>query len=154
MKLFFITIAVCIIHCVHAQDCIMYWNECNKHDTTTNYYSVVKDASKSLYIADNESMDVYFDLIKGRDYRLSVCTNYDEGKPILRFYNTQNMSLMYDNTQFRDTASSVEIEMDVTYKVKAVVSLPAKPHPTVGLLYIKPKRYCIGYKLETMITRK
>lgn len=142
------------------QDCNGYWNTCH-NDSVNNvhdhYQLVVNDkgqgVSKSAYISDVEILETEFQIFAGRDYRMSICTNF-EYKPIIKMYEYGTMKLIYDNTR-NDSISIFEYEQRFDMKIKAIISIPQRPTRKVSnLIKEKPKRYCIGFKLESMITRK
>ena len=146
---------------VYSQDCIGYWNECH-NDTINNYHDsyqlVVNDkgqcVSKSAYISDDQSLVTNFDLFPGRDYRITICSTYDY-KPIIRLYEIGTDKLVYDNTVYNDTSSIIEFEQRFSIKIKSIVTIPKNNKKLVSsLLKEKPLRYCIGIKIESMITRK
>ncbi|MCK9575697.1 MAG: hypothetical protein WC979_02400 [Candidatus Pacearchaeota archaeon] len=143
-----------------SQDCNGYWNTCH-NDTVNNYHDsyqlVVNDkgqgVSKSANISDVEILETVFDIFSGRDYRMSICSSY-EYMPILRLYEYGTNNVIYDNSQ-NDSILVFEFEQRFNMKIKAVVSIPqSKKRKVSNLIVEKPKRYCIGFKLESMITRK
>lgn len=152
----FLTASVCL----KAQDCVGYWNYCH-NDTVNNYhdsYKLVVDGkgrgvSVSGFVLDTETIETEFTLSPGRDYRMSVCSS-SKNKPIIKLYEFGTQNVIYSNVE-NDTISVFEFEQRFVVKVKAVVSLPAqKRKSTAGMLKLKSQRYCLGFKLESMITRK
>jgi len=161
MKLILTLVLLVIVDSINSQDCSSYWNLCH-NDSINNYHDhyqlVVNDrgqnVSKSSFISIKETLEIEFQLFSGRDYRMSICTSY-ENKPIIRIYELGTTNLIYDNTT-NDTIEVFEYEQRFNMKVKAIVSLFYKENKNKKnyLLEEKPKRYCIGFKLESMITRK
>jgi hypothetical protein len=145
---------------LRGQDCYSYWNQCH-NDSINNYHDAYQlvvnkngqGVSKSAYISDVEVLETEFDLFRGRDYRMSICTTYDYS-PIIRLYEIGTGILVYDNT-LNDSVLIFEYQQWVDRKIKATISIPrTKKIKVPGLMSEKPKRYCIGFKLESMITRK
>jgi hypothetical protein len=160
MKYFLVIICLISTTLLRGQDCYDYWNSChkkNKVDTNDVYQLVVNKygqcVSKSAYISDVEILETYFDIFAGRDYRMSICTTF-EYKPIIRLYEIGSNVLVYDNS-LNDSVLVFEYQQWVDRKIKAIISIPQKKKKSVSSLIVeKPKRYCIGFKLESMITRK
>lgn len=149
---------------LQSQDCINYWNFNSEVQTSYNYknqYFAVSEGCFSKLISVSETIEVFFELIQARDYKITIGSEYTERKPIIKIYNIEDNMLLYDNTNV-DTISVIEFEIEVTRKVKAVVSL--QPDGTKAITdlnqyhldILRPKilRYCTGIKLETMVTRK
>ena len=160
MKYFLIFCFLISTMILRAQDCYDYWNSChkkNKVDSNDVYQLVVNKngqcVSKSAYISDVEILETSFDLFSGRDYRMSICTTYDY-KAIIRLYEIGTNLLIYDNT-LNDSVLVIEYQQWVDRKIKAIISIPQlKRKQGSNLIFEKPKRYCVGFKLESMITRK
>jgi hypothetical protein len=156
------TLFLFLLISLHAksQDCYDYWDKCH-NDSINNYHDhyqlVVNEngqgVSKSAYISDVEVLETQFDIFSGRDYRMSICTTYDY-KPILILYELGTSNVIYDNTK-NDSCIIFEFEQRFNMMVKAVIRIPQSKKRNVSHLIVeKPKRYCIGFKLESMITRK
>ena len=146
-----------------SQDCINYWRFSDKPIETysyTNKYFVVPEGCFSQLLSRTESMEVIFEIVQARDYKITIGSELKNAKPIIKVYNYDDNVLMYDNTQ-NDSVSIFEFEVMVSRKVKAVVSLPKIRNELVDknkydprILMPKVNRYCVGIKLETMVTRK
>ena len=105
-------------------------------------------------------MELNFDLIKWRDYKIRIGTEMPDGKALIKIYNTENNVLLYDNS-LNDTAAVVEFEIIETRHIKAVVTLTRSSKKTndknryyEDIIVPKINRYCVGIRLETMITHK
>lgn len=155
-----ILMILCVIFSAKSQDCVGYWNYChndsinNLHDS----YQLVTDAkgqvvSKSAYILDVETIETFFDLRIGYDYRMSIA-NSSNKKTIVQLFSIPENILIYDNTT-NDSIQLFEFEQRENFKVKAIISIPKTvKKQTPNVFQEKSKRYCIGFKLESMITRK
>ena len=136
-----------------SQDCKDYWNQCGTIPPGPNYYSLVPESCFSNLLATDESFEVDIDLIQNRDYRMSLGSTYDY-KVHVTFLDKNTGALVYDNTK-NDTVQIFEFQMFDNRKVQAIVSLPhVRGKKVLGGLTEKPKRYCVGVKIESMITRK
>lgn len=150
---------------VIGQDCVNYWKFNDDYISTSynykNNYFIVPEGCFSKLISTSEHIEIYFDLIQERDYKITIGSEYNLGKPIIKIYNIEDNQLLYDNTTI-DTISSIEFEIEVTRKVKAIISLPSggtlvkkdKNQYYSNIFTPKILRYCTGIKLETMVTRK
>jgi len=155
----------CLFFCSvgFSQDCINYWKLNEAVNQTYNYsnkYFLVPEGCFSMLISRLEKMEITFEIIQGRDYKLSIGSDLPNGKPIIKVYNVDDNMLMYDNTQ-NDTASVLEFEVIQSRRVRAIVTLPKSQKENKdrnrydpAILLPKINRYCVGIKLETMITRK
>lgn len=148
---------------VHSQDCINYWKFNDKLNESYNYqnkYFVVPEGCLSKLISESETMEINFELIHGRDYKITIGTDMPGSKALVKIYNTDDNVLLYDNAQ-NDSLQVVEFEIVESRKVKAIITLPLKNKPTndknkyhASIMLPKVNRYCVGIRLETMITPK
>jgi hypothetical protein len=121
--------------------------------TVNNSYSIVPDACISKLLATDETLEVPFELIQNKDYKMSVVTSFDY-KAYLTLYDRKNGTLLYNNI-LNDTAQVIEFQVKENSDVRAIITLPnVRGKKTVGAFTVKPERYCVGLKLESMITRR
>jgi hypothetical protein len=136
-----------------SQDCKDYWNQCGVTPSGVNYYSLIPESCFSNLLATDESFEVPIELIQSRDYKMSLGSTFDY-KVHVKLLDKTTGALVYDNT-LNDTVQVFEFQMFDNRNVRAIVSLPHEHGKKVlGGLTEKPKRYCVGIKIESMITRK
>ena len=137
---------------VYSQECKDYWNQ-NGIVTINDSYTIVPDACMSKLLATDESFEIPFKLIQCKDYKMSLFTTL-HNKAHVTLYDRNNGTLIYNNT-LNDTAQVIEFQVKENCDVRAVISLPnTHGKKTVGALTEKTKRYCVGLKMESMITRR
>lgn len=140
---------------VNGQDCINYHlKSCPQ--LQPNPYTNVFEGSKSGLMLRGETMESVFTIFQGKDYRITLCSELFPNEINLKIYDADDGSiLLYDNTQ-NDTAQIFEFQVFNTRRVRAMVSVPkiAQSKKNTGLLVEKTPRGCVGFLLETMITRK
>jgi len=153
MKFFKTVVIIVLFHATtYSQDCKDYWTKCGSSQGI-NYYSLVPESCFSNLLATDESFEIPIELIQSRDYRMSLCSTF-EYKVHVKFLDKNTGVLVYDNT-LNDTVQVFEFQMFDNRMVRAIVSLPNTHGKRVlGGLTEKPKRYCVGIKIESMITRK
>ena len=138
----------------YSQDCANFWDVKRPQDE----YQLVPSGCHSMLISNNEFMTVVFPLIKGRDYRLSVNTNHPTKKAIFKIYSDGGNVLLYNNYEMsEDTTQIFEFEQRETYIAMAIVTLidySIDDNTYTDVLKPKTIRYCVGIKVETMITKK
>lgn len=101
-------------------------------------------------------MTLSFFIYQGRDYRLTMCSEMYKGEVVLKLYDFEDQTLLlYDNT-LNEMKQEFEFQIMRTRKVKADVYVPELPKESqnFGLLTQKVPRGCVGFLLETMVTRK
>ena len=137
------------------QDCINYHlKACPR--LNPNPYIDVPEGSKSALMLRGEHMESTFTIFQCKDYRITLCTELFVNEVVLKIYDADDGSvLLYDNTQ-NNTAQIFEFQVFNTRRVRAVVSIPvvAEPKKNTGLLVEKTPRGCVGFLLESMVTRK
>jgi len=135
-----------------SQDCKDFWNQCGSTQST-GFYSIVPEACFSNLLATDESFEIPIELIQSHDYRMTLCSTF-EYKIHVKYLDKESGVLVYDNT-LNDTLQTFEFQMFDNRNVRAIVSLPnIHGKKIIGGLTEKPKRYCVGIKMESMITRK
>jgi len=135
-----------------SQDCRDYWNK-NGVVVLNNSYTIVPDACMSKLIATDESFEIPFELIQNKDYKMSLVTSFSY-KAYITLFDKDNGTLIYNNI-LNDTAQVIEFQVKQNSNVRAVISLPnTKGKKQMGAFTLKPERYCVGMKLESMVTRK
>ncbi len=145
-------IQTAIVYNAFSQECRDYWVQDGKVILNSGY-SVVSDACLSKLLATDESMEIPFELIQCRDYKMSVFTTFND-KAYLSLYDKNTGNLLYNNI-LNDTAQVFEFQVKANSSVRAIISLPNKNNKkVVGAFTVKPQRYCVGFKLETMITKR
>jgi len=153
MKFFKIIFLLLLLHATSfSQDCKDYWTQCTPTQID-NHYSLVPESCFSNLLATDESFEIPIELIQSRDYRMTLCSTF-EYKVHVTFLDKNTGVLVYDNTK-NDTVQVFEFQMFDNRTVRAIVSLPhSRGKKVIGGLTEKPKRYCVGIKIESMITRK
>ena len=153
MKRFTIILLLQIIYISSfSQECKDYWNK-NGVITVNDGYTIVPDACISKLLATDESFEIPFELIQCKDYKMSLVTSFDY-KAYITLYDRNNGTLIYNNI-LNDTAQVIEFQVKENSAVRAVISLPnLHAKKVVGALTAKPERFCVGLKLESMITRR
>lgn len=138
----------------YSQDCVNFWDVKGPQDE----YQLVLSGCHSMLISNKEFMTVSFPLIQGRDYRVTVNTNHPCKKAVLRLYSENGENLLYDNYEMtEDTAQVIEFEQRKTGIAMAMVTLidySVDDNTYSDVLRPKTTRYCVGIKVETMITKK
>ena len=136
----------------YSQDCKDYWNQ-NSGTDVNNGYTIVPSACISKLIATDESMEIPFELIQNKDYKMSIFTTF-KYKAYITLYDKNNGKLIYNNI-LNDTAQVIEFQVKDNSTVRAIITLPnTRAKKVVGAFTVKPERYCVGLKLESMVTRK
>lgn len=140
---------------IWGQDCINYHlTSCPQ--LQPNPYTNVFEGSKSALLLRGETMESVFNIIQGKDYRITLCSELFPNEINLKIYDADDGSiLLYDNTQ-NDTAQIFEFQVFNSRRVRAFISVPKTPEKkkNTGLLVEKTPRGCVGFLLETMVTRK
>ena len=135
-----------------SQECRDYWNK-NGVMTFNESYTVVPDACIGKLLATDESIEIPFELIQCKDYKMSIFTNFNY-KAYLTLYDRDNGQLIYNN-QLNDTAQVIEFQVKNNSSVRAIITLPNTHAKKIkGAFTEKPERFCVGLKLESMITRR
>lgn len=135
-----------------SQECRDYWNQ-NGVRVVNNSYSIVANACMSKLLATDETMEIPFELFQCKDYKLSIFSSLQQ-KAFITLYDKNSGELIYKNT-LSDTAQVIEFQMKENRSVLASISLPnIHAKKVVGAFTAKPDRYCVGIKLESMITRR
>jgi len=135
-----------------SQECKDYWMD-NGVKTSNDGYSIVPEACMSKLLATDESFELPFKLIQNKDYKMTVVTSF-KYKAYITLYDRNNGTLIYNNI-LNDTAQVIEFQVKENSEVRAVLALPNKAgKKQVGAFTVKPDRYCVGIRLESMVTRK
>ena len=138
----------------YSQDCVDFWNI----KTKPGFYSLIPEACHSMLVSNTEFLKVNFQMDEGRDYRITVRTDKLGDKAVYKIYTQDTDSLIFSNyDQTEDTAQVFEFEVRQTRLVYVIVTLSDfREDENSYSSGLKPKtnRYCIGIKVETMITRK
>ena len=137
---------------LYSQECRDYLIQ-NGVRTINNGYSVVPDGCIIRSIATDETIEIPFELIQCKDYKMSIISTFDY-KAYIRLYDKENGTLLYNNV-LNDTAQIMEFQVKRNSDVKAIITLPnLHGKKLVGAFTAKPPRYCVGLKLESMITKR
>lgn len=135
-----------------SQECKDYWNQ-NGVAVLNDSYTIVPDACISKLLATDESFEIPFKLIQSKDYKMSLVTSFDY-KAYITLYDRNNGTLIYNNV-LNDTAQVIEFQVKENSDIRAVISLPnTHAKKVIGAFTVKPDRFCVGLKLESMITRR
>jgi hypothetical protein len=135
-----------------SQNCKDYWNK-DGITTINNSYSIVPEGCVSKLLATDESFELPFDLIQCKDYKMAIVTSFNY-KAYITLYDRNNGTLIYNNI-LNDTAQVLEFQVKSNMNVRAVLSLPHNnAKKVVGSFTVKPNRYCVGLRLESMVTKK
>jgi len=154
-RLFILVLCSMLTLSAFAQDCIDYHRkQCPRLEP--NPYEEVPEGSKSELLLRGEVMTLSFFIYQGRDYRLTLCSEMYGGEVVLKLYDFEDQTLLlYDNT-LNDMNQEFEFQVMRTRKVKADVFVPKEENKSqnFGMLTQKIPRGCVGFLLETMVTRK
>ena len=138
-----------------SQDCINYHlKSCPR--LSPNPYIDVPEGSKSALLLRGEFMESVFTIFQCKDYRITLCSELFSNEINLKVYDADDGSiLLYDNTQ-NETAQVFEFQFFNTRRVRCIISVPLsnQPKKNTGLLVEKTPRGCVGFLLESMVTRK
>ena len=154
-RLIFICVILLFSSVSRGQDCINYHlKSCPR--LSPNPYIEVPEGSKSALLLRGESMESTFTIFQCKDYRITLCSEMFTNEVVLKIYDADDGSiLLYDNTQ-NETAQVFEFQVFNTRHVRCVISVPlsTQPKKNTGLLVEKTPRGCVGFLLESMVTRK
>ena len=148
------TLLVFGIVSVNAQDCIDYHlKNCPRMEP--NPYTVVPEGSQSALLKRGEKFETIFQIIQGKDYRISLCSNMYTNEVQLQIFDMEEGTLLYDNYE-NEKAQTFEFQVFSTRRVRSVVTVPTKQETkkSTGFLIEKQPRDCVGQMLESMVTRK
>ncbi len=131
---------------LNAQDCFDFYkkNYHQQHDNGRFAYSL-NSSSVSFAFAPGESKCVYGELIQGKDYRITICSDSLYNGVVSLVIRDDSGEILYDNSQDNFNIN-IEFSCRKTNPVEYILSAPNR-------LDVDPEiKGCIGLIIEDMVT--
>lgn len=131
---------------VNAQDCFEFHKKNCSPEKGRFAYSV-NNASVSFAFSPGESKCVSSQLMQGKDYRITICSDSLYCGVVSLVIRNEDGKIMYDNSQDNFSAN-IEFSCRVTNNVEYVLTAPERQDVADGT------KGCIGILIEEMISPK
>ena len=128
-----------------AQDCYDFYKKFIPRNDNSRFAYAINNSSVSLAFAPGESKCVYGELIQGKDYRITICSDSLYNGVVSLIIKNNEGKILYDNSQ-DDFNINIEISCRKTNSVEYILTAPNR-------LDVDPEtKGCIGLIIEDMVS--
>lgn len=130
---------------VSAQDCFDFYKRNYKHNENERFAYALNSSSVSLAFTPGESKCIYSELIQGKDYRITICSDSLYNGVVSLVIRNDAGTILYDNSQDNFNVN-IEFSCRKTNSVEYIITAPNR-------LDVAPEtKGCIGLIIEDMVT--
>lgn len=129
-----------------AQDCYDFYKKyIPRRDNNSGFAYTLNNSSVSLGFKPGESKCVYGELLQGKDYRITICSDSLYNGVVSLVIKTNDGKTLYDNSQ-DDFNVDIEFSCRKTNPVEFILTAPSR------LDVDAESKGCIGLIIEEMVT--
>ena len=143
-----VLLSIFFVQLSSAQDCYDFYKKfVPRHDNNARFAYSLNSTSVSLPFKPGESRCVYGELIQGKDYRITICSDSLYNGVVSLVIRNDAGKILYDNSQ-DDFNVNIEFSCRRTNPVEYIITAPNR-------LDVDPEtKGCIGLIIEDMVTPK
>lgn len=128
-----------------AQDCYDFYKKYIPRNDNARFAYALNSTSVSLAFTPGESKCVYGELIQGKDYRITICSDSLYNGVVSLIIKNNEGKILYDNSQ-DDFNVNIEFSCRKTNPVEYILTAPNR-------MDVDPEtKGCIGLIIEDMVT--
>ncbi len=128
-----------------AQDCFDFYKKNYHHHDNERFAYALNSSSVSLAFKPGESKCIYSELIQGKDYRITICSDSLYNGVVSLVIRNDAGTILYDNSQDNFNVN-IEFSCRKTNSVEYIITAPNR-------LDVDPEtKGCIGLIIEDMVT--
>lgn len=139
--------SIFFVQLASAQNCYDFYKKYIPRHTNARFAYALNNTSVSLPFKPGESRCVYGELIQGKDYRITICSDSLYNGVVSLVIKNNEGKILYDNSQ-DDFNVNIEFSCRKTNPVEFILTAPSR-------MDVDPEtKGCIGLIIEDMVTPK